>query len=431
MKEFEEDNLENFFRNRAEGDQYEFREEDWHRLEARLNARDLAAGLNVSKYFWMAVGAALTAVLFLAYILFNEPAEISVIGQESQVAEVTSPIIRAQHEGDVIAENKTTEELNTVSDSQPQSMATLQENSIPRQRLLDNDDNQNIDAHGNTLDDGQSKNSPDGLVVTNILSDQENEERNTTSTVKVFDNDVPVNFNITSAEAIRAPYQYAKMPLDYPDLHKKDLPDELELRRFYTLSLTGAMDISSTSESAWGKRVLRIGIGGEYFIYNRLSIGLGVNISEKKYSAMGREYAPPKGFWTNGVVPDSTNAACQVLDVPVTLSYFHPAGRRGSIVFHAGMSSWFMLKEKYYYKYVSGDPDLVKNWHGQNENNYWFGILNLSVSYEYMLNNKWSVAIGPYYNLPLTGLGHGNVELTSFGLRSSVRFNKYQLARIR
>ncbi|MCK5102925.1 MAG: hypothetical protein KAR17_08920 [Cyclobacteriaceae bacterium] len=63
----------------------------------------------------------------------------------------------------------------------------------------------------------------------------------------------------------------------------------------------------------------------------------------------------------------------------------------------------------------------------ENENRYWFGILNMAVSYEHILTNEWSYMVGPYVNLPLTGIGHGNVELRSFGTRASVRLNRYKL----
>ncbi len=201
------------------------------------------------------------------------------------------------------------------------------------------------------------------------------------------------------------------------------------LKKLYTLSLIGAMDATSTKSSEWGDATFRFGLSGEYYLGNRWSIGIGANLSKKKYQANGSEYSPPTGFWTNGVVPDSTNAICDVLDVPVTVNYFQPINKKSNLIISGGLSSWFMLKEEYWYKYKSNDPDLVSWWGGENENRYWFSVINLSVSYEYALTNKWSVAVGPYINIPLSGVGHGNVELKSFGLKGALRFNKFKLSK--
>lgn len=441
MKEFEEDNLENFFRNRAESDQYEFQEEDWDKMASKLDAGNLAAGFGISKYFWMAIGAAITSILFLGYNQLNKSGDSEIVAPTTQLVETTSPASQESQKAVAIDRGKDAELTNSVNKIAQQAQETAQKSINSTQIAKDNPETHDSRNAKYIAGEGKQKNAQDGALTTNItieeskITGRENKKTSIISQVPSRaanrNTDATPDSEILATEAIRAPYLFSDIPLAEPHLEKKKLSDEIKLKRFYTLSLTGAIDISSTRESEWGKPVLCLGLSAEYFIADRLSIGLGVNISEKKYSAKGREYAPPNGFWTNGVVPDSTNATCQVLDVPITLSYFQPVGNKGMIIFHAGMSSWFMLKEKYYYKYASNDPDLVKNWHGNNENRYWFGILNLAMSYEQMLNNKWSVAIGPYYNLPLTGVGHGNVELTSFGLRSSLKYNKYRLPKIK
>ena len=137
--------------------------------------------------------------------------------------------------------------------------------------------------------------------------------------------------------------------------------------------------------------------------------------------------AQGSGYWTYGVVPETTSAECLVLDVPVTISFYQPIAKRSALAIQAGASSWFMLREAYYYEYEVPDPHLISYWHGENENRYWFGVINVSIGYEYAINNKWSVLAGPYFNFPLTGVGHGNVNLKSLGLKAAVKFNQYKL----
>ncbi len=432
MKEYEEDNLVNFFRNRAEGDQYDFREEDWVKMEAKLDAAEAASGFVFGKYFWIAVGVLLSSLLFLTYLQLIDPSDSEKVTVNTQTLETLLPSEKKIISEDINNQDRAVSSVETnpestakipVSEHGPESLKAKGATNKSKQLIAKNTINE---KHQNTAR-GINKNSYSKVDPTAVWGS--------------LSNNTPTDGQLVSNQAIIPALIMPIMPesteqdIDVlPDYDRSQqikiiIPtqEEIVTKRFYTLGLVGGLDISTTKASEWGKPVLRLGISGEYFITERLSIGVGVNLSEKKYSAKGREYSPPKGFWTNGVVPDSTNAICRILDVPVTLSYYLPVSKKGSIVFHGGLSSWFLLKENYWYKYASKDPDLVSWWGGNNENQYWFGILNVAVSYEYILNNKWSLLVGPYANFPLTGVGHGKVELRSFGLRTGIRLNKYKL----
>ena len=438
MTEYGRDSLENFFRNRAEDIQYEYREEDWVKMEAKLDAAEGASGFVFSKYFWMAIGALLSSMLFLIYLQIRKPVDSEVAGGANNSSNITPDLKEEIFSNDLKSSGQNIPSIKSGQGNserkQPseKDAGTTEVNSLIRENIqspeISGKDEKTYDSESKHI----TSNNTLAIIFTEqnkvISPDKQSTEEQYISKQMV----VPGASSLTLSDGFnQAYYIFPDYYHSFPVQDIKPLNDEQKVRRFYTLGLVGAMDISTTKASAWGQPVLRIGISGEYFIKNRLSIGIGVNLSEKKYSAKGREYSPPKGFWTNGVVPDSTNAVCQILDVPVTISYYHPVGKKGSIVFHGGLSSWFMLREDYWYKYASNDPDLVSWWGGENEYRYWFGIFNPAISYEYMLTNKWSVMAGPYVNLPLTGIGHGNVELKSFGLRASVRINRFKLSDIK
>lgn len=434
MEEYGRDNLENFFRKRAEGIQYEFREEDWKKMESKLDAAESASGFVFSKYFWMAIGALLTSLLFLFYLQLGKPED----------SEVVTGITDSSN---IIQDKKGEKVLNDVKGGEQNLPSTKSGQGVSAKEGGSEKDAGTMEIISSTPRNPQlSKvsgknekkyNSERKLITRNtmpavILSEQnkvkspgKESTKDQYITRQIL---VPEAYGLALSDAfIQADYVFPEYYHPSPVQIVNPVNNKRRVRRFYTLGLVGAMDISTTKASSLGQPVMRFGLSAEYFITNRLSIGMGVNLSEKKYSAKGREYSPPKGFWTNGVVPDSTNAICQVLDIPVTISYYHPVGKKGSVIFHGGLSSWFMLREDYWYKYKSNDPDLVSWWGGENENRYWFGILNMAVSYEHILTNKWSFMLGPYANIPMTGIGHGNVELRSFGIRGSVRLNKYKL----
>jgi len=55
-------------------------------------------------------------------------------------------------------------------------------------------------------------------------------------------------------------------------------------------------------------------------------------------------------------------------------------------------------------------------------NNTWLNGLDFSTSYRFRLSDMWYIESGPYFKIPLGGIGHGNVKLTSFGIRVAAGF---------
>ena len=158
-----------------------------------------------------------------------------------------------------------------------------------------------------------------------------------------------------------------------------------------------------------------------------MSAGIGANYTVKNYEAYGREYTPPKGFWKYGEVPEVTEGTCNVLDIPINISYYFPTPKGQRFFIRGGLSSWLMLKEKYNFEYVSNDPDLITSWQGKNENYHFFSILNISAGIEQPFNRRMSMLVEPYLNIPLTGVGFGTVDLYSIGLKFALKLKHFKL----
>jgi hypothetical protein len=92
----------------------------------------------------------------------------------------------------------------------------------------------------------------------------------------------------------------------------------------------------------------------------------------------------------------------------------------------AGISSYIMLEEHYYYEYEEDDPDYIHYWGAENSGIHWFGIGNVSFGYEFLILPSFSLQLEPFIKLPLTGIGHGALELKTVGSYISL---KYRLER--
>jgi hypothetical protein len=424
-----EDNLENFFRSRAEGNQYEFEEGDWAKIETKLDSdMPVLSPFQYSKYGWMGLGSLITAAFFVSYILFMaEPKSPKQSISNQEISEIDKSTLPTTNSSESSKKPVLTKNIENRNNSE--KIVSVPNKTNAQSDLIRNSEQPVAEDKTETItvnNDALPLAKKDNKISLKVIESKPMFIGSNSSPVEVNNNRAA----IIGAEQKKALYQFDDYKLVHPEITGND--DALiptSRKRFYTLSLLGGIDITSTPQSAWGTPTFTFGASGEYFIGNRWSIGIGANLSTKKYQAKGREYSPPKGFWTNGIVPDSTNAECQVLDVPITASYFQPINDKSNIIISGGVSSWFVLTEEYWYKYKSNNPDLVSWWGGKNENQYWLSIINLSIAYEYNLNKNIGVAFGPYINIPLSGVGHGNVELQSFGFKGALRFNKFKLSK--
>ena len=408
-------NLEDFFKNRAEGYEFQYRESDWHLLEAKLDAMAPAVDW-FTKLKWMLAGAGILTILLLGTWTVNE--YLSETKSDLQV--VTNSAEHLEPENVEITESQ--QKIKSGGQNSLQEAADYPGNFQQEPATANKNEPVVLPTVGRSDEDESFVGEGSELVATSPVAEQ-TDQANYQMNLEM------AKINIQNVDQQGIGYQF--MPFAWPPFNplmpQTEPALEPQVKHILSYSLVAAADFSGTNESGLGPAQLRYGINVEYFITPQISIGVGANLTDKTYNAMGREYSPSKGYWTNGVVPETTSAECLVFDVPVTLSFFQPISAKSTLAIQAGASSWFMLKEKYYYHYDNPDPDLVKYWHGNNENNYWFGVINLSIGYSYNFNNKWGILVGPYINFPLTGIGHGNVNLKSLGIKSAIRFSQYRV----
>ena len=86
------------------------------------------------------------------------------------------------------------------------------------------------------------------------------------------------------------------------------------------------------------------------------------------------------------------------------------------------MTSYSMLQEWYRYAYDLPDTDLIRSWGTEHENRHWFGIGQVTMGYNVLLNRRMSLQFAPYLLVPLTGVGHGKVKLWSVGISAGFNF---------
>jgi len=182
-------------------------------------------------------------------------------------------------------------------------------------------------------------------------------------------------------------------------------------------------EFASPQLSQFNKVGYKVGLTYNIHVKPRIRLTTGLAFSRKSYSAKMGEFTPPKGFWNNGVSPIQTNGFCNIIEIPLLVGYhFYPKWASGWYL-EGGVNSYVMLKESYIYTYANPNPALRQQWETNNANDHLFGILQFGLGYEKKMRNMNSISISPYLQVPLTGIGKGNVPLYSLGTTLSYTLN--------
>jgi hypothetical protein len=114
-------------------------------------------------------------------------------------------------------------------------------------------------------------------------------------------------------------------------------------------------------------------------------------------------------------------------DFPINVRYDFARTAQRRFFVSTGLSTYLMKRENYdyYYSYNNG-PEQTYNWdskeRGEGTSTYLFSILNLSAGFERTISKKFSLQAEPYFKLPLSQLGHGKLNLNSYGIYFSVKY---------
>ena len=193
------------------------------------------------------------------------------------------------------------------------------------------------------------------------------------------------------------------------------------------LSLALSPDVNSVNNMHKGELGASMGMGLSYKLGETLSIGTGIYYSQKLYSADKTSYKvteKPFATWTS--YAKKIDADCRVIDVPVNLNLRISNKTSNKLYVSAGMSSYFMLSEKYDFIYNNPSPAVPtgrREYTVRNENKHILNIVNLAVALEKPLSNQVSLVIQPYAKLPLTGIGQGQTNLQSVGVGFALNYS--------
>jgi hypothetical protein len=215
-----------------------------------------------------------------------------------------------------------------------------------------------------------------------------------------------------------------KQPAEISDsiLVIKDERKQAERHRLaFSVTALAGPEFSSIKSIAGNQGTLTTGLLINAALSKRVTLSSGLKYGFKNYQATAFDYKieSPYAKYASGI-----DASCKILEVPLQASYTLSNYKNRKIAVSTGLSSYFMLSEKYTFKYEGStrykDFELVKT----NANRHYLSVVSLSASYQIKSKSShmyW--AVEPFVKLPLGGVGEGKVRLKSSGVSLNLTYD--------
>lgn len=191
------------------------------------------------------------------------------------------------------------------------------------------------------------------------------------------------------------------------------------------VGVLGAPAVSAVRTAQTARLSGDLGLTLEYRLTPRLRVRAGLIRSVKRYRAPSADYHVPAA-WQWFTADYDVNANCRITEIPLDLRYDVLSRPTYTVFTSLGINSLLMRDERYSYDWLMNGQTFTKAAQVVNGSNHVLSVLNLSVGVERPLGSRWSVQAEPFWQLPLGGVGAGQVRLSSAGAAFSLKYGLFR-----
>lgn len=201
--------------------------------------------------------------------------------------------------------------------------------------------------------------------------------------------------------------------------NKKDDKSKKPQEHFFYAGFMASPDISFVHGQKTSPAGVNAGLLAGYQVNKHFSVETGVLFDSKNYYTKGDYFDKNKikYFAQNPeVYINSVDGDCKMIEIPLNIKYVFSAKNKNRWYAVAGLSSYLMGREYYAYDLSAWGTTYKTGLAYNNHVKNWFSIANLGLGYERSLGTKTNLRIEPFMKVPVSGVGTGNLSLTSTGL---------------
>jgi hypothetical protein len=202
------------------------------------------------------------------------------------------------------------------------------------------------------------------------------------------------------------------------------LKNKSNTEKGFFIGLTAGIDASTVHFNY--KEDFGYNIGGiiGYRFNQHFSIKTGGIYTQKKYKMNGADFHPPKGSWVSNFKMETVTGSCDMWDIPLIGTYHFKYNGKGNYFASLGTSSYFMKKENYSFLYYVNNQTYNRSASYPSTDQHIFALVHISGGIEKPIGKHLTGIIEPYAKIPMSGVGFGSIELSSFGVNFSLTYKQ-------
>lgn len=165
-----------------------------------------------------------------------------------------------------------------------------------------------------------------------------------------------------------------------------------------------------------------IGLLGGFRLGAKLSVETALLFSQKYYTTSGEYFSMKEigPMMPAGMQVMRVQGSSRVFEIPIHLHYDLINKNNRRVFSSTGFSSYIMTEESNkYFTSMNGIEEKLQGFY-KPDRRYFIAAIDLGVGYEQSLGRKNVIRFQPYIQVPIKGIGIGNLPVTSTGLHIGI-----------
>ena len=328
--------------------------------------------------------------------------------------------------------------LRAIQTNKPnQDLQPSQGNSLEKAKALTNKSNTPLiqKKAGDEIPHSASENKITSIKQKTIAPTKLNKKR--LSANEEIDNYTPIsNKNEPAATSEKQNISINKLELvfDYPEfsLRPKTFSFDLDksvlflpkkkggfYHKGFYYGLVAGRGFNTIKSQEFKKAGWNIGLVGGYYFSKKFSVETGLLFSQKYYTTMGDHFSMKEIGPTmpSAMKIMAVDGYSKMIEIPVLLRYDFVQNSKRSFFSSAGFSSYILANENnQYHTSMNGTEQMMYGTY-KNNKRYFAASLDLGIGYSQKFGNKNNIRFQPYLQIPLKGVGVGDLQIMGAGLR--------------
>ncbi len=191
--------------------------------------------------------------------------------------------------------------------------------------------------------------------------------------------------------------------------------------RFY-FGIVAGPQLNQVKGQGFTKTGFSAGLLAGYSVNRKLSVESGVIFSKKHYYSDGQYFDMKKAGTSMPANMEiiSLTGTSNIFELPLKLKYDFGQRIRSNWYLTTGISSYLLTKENNEYIALVNGAQQNQNGNYIKKRSYFSGAFNVSLGYEVRTWQQTSIRIEPYLEIPMKGIGIGNLQVMTAGLRFGI-----------